>query len=385
MKKGNLKYSIYSVMFGFFIMGFVDIIGIATSYVKNDFSELTDSRVNLISFFCFLWFLILSIPTGLLMNKIGRKKTVLLSFLITTLAMFFPLINYSFISIIIAFALIGIGNTILQASLNPLVTDVVTSERLTGSLTLGQFIKAVSSFLGPLLTAGIAGSFLGWKMIFPIYAFLSLLALIWLLLTPIKEKKLEQKNISVKVTFDLLKDKYIAAFFIGILVLVGIDVSINMTFPKYLMERCGLSLADAGMGNSVYFFFRTISAFVGGILLMRYSAGKFFIYSVWIAIAGLILMALGTNLWFILGCVAVFGIGYANLFSILFSFSLKRVSEKANEVSALLISGVFGGAILPPIIGIVTDITHTQVTAIIILIIVWCYLIGLIRKVKSFL
>ena len=182
-----------------------------------------------------------------------------------------------------------------------------------------------------------------------------------------------------------MKDKYIAAFFIGILVLVGIDVSINMTFPKYLMERCGLSLADAGMGNSVYFFFRTISAFVGGILLMRYSAGKFFIYSVWIAIAGLILMALGTNLWFILGCVAVFGIGYANLFSILFSFSLKRVPEKANEVSALLISGVFGGAILPPIIGIVTDITHTQVTAIIILIIVWCYLIGLIRKVKSFL
>ena len=220
---------------------------------------------------------------------------------------------------------------------------------------------------------------------FPIYAFMSLLALIWLLLTPVKEKKLEQKNISVKVTFDLLKDKYIAAFFIGILVLVGIDVSINMTFPKYLMERCGLSLADAGMGNSVYFFFRTISAFVGGILLMRYSAGKFFIYSVWIAIAGLILMALGTNLWFILGCVAVFGIGYANLFSILFSFSLKRVPEKANEVSALLISGVFGGAILPPIIGMATDITHTQVTAIIILVIVWCYLIGLIRKVKSFL
>ncbi|MCS2893736.1 MFS transporter [Parabacteroides faecis] len=178
-------------------MGFVDIIGIATSYVKNDFSELTDSRVNLISFFCFLWFLILSIPTGLLMNKIGRKKTVLLSFLITTLAMCFPLINYSFISIIIAFALIGIGNTILQASLNPLVTDVVTSERLTGSLTLGQFIKAVSSFLGPLLTAGIVGSFLGWKMIFPIYAFMSLLALIWLLLTPVKERKNWNRKISL--------------------------------------------------------------------------------------------------------------------------------------------------------------------------------------------
>ena len=61
-------------MFGFFIMGFVDIIGISTNYVKNDFSHLTDSMVNLISLSCFFWFLVLSIPTGMLMNKIGRKK-----------------------------------------------------------------------------------------------------------------------------------------------------------------------------------------------------------------------------------------------------------------------------------------------------------------------
>lgn len=383
MKKTNSRVSVYAVMFGFFIMGFVDIIGIVTNYVKNDFPDLTDSTVNLISFSCFLWFLILSIPTGMLMNRIGRKRTVLLSFIMTVLAMIFPLGEYNFISVLIAFSLVGIGNTIMQVALNPLVTDVVTSERLTGSLTFGQFIKAISSFSGPLLTTWVAGSLLGWKMIFPIYACLSLLAFVWLLLTPVKEGGQKQKNISIKVTFDLLKDKYIAAFFIGILVLVGIDVSINMTFPKYLMERCGLPLADAGMGNSVYFFMRTISALAGGVLLMKCSASKFFIYSVWIAAAGLVLMILGSNLWFILGCVAIFGIGYANLYSIIFSFSLKRIPEKANEVSALLTAGVFGGAILPPVIGIITDITHTQVAAIIVLSVVWCYLIGLIRKIKT--
>ena len=155
--------------------------------------------------------------------------------------------------------------------------------------------------------------------------------------------------------------------------LVGVDVGINMTFPKFLMERCDLPLTDAGMGNSVYFFARTVGAFLGGILLMKYSESKFYIYSVWIALAGLILMTISTNLWFILGCVAVFGIGYANLFSIIFSLSLKRVPEKANEVSALLIVGVSGGAVLPPILGVITDSFHSQLSAIIVLAIVWCY------------
>ena len=379
-KTSSLK--LIPVMLAFFAMGFVDLVGIASNYLKADLG-LSDSEANIFPSLVFFWFLIFSVPTGMLMNRIGRKKTVLLSFLITTLAMFFPLINYSFISIIIAFALIGIGNTILQASLNPLVTDVVTSERLTGSLTLGQFIKAVSTFLGPLLTAGIAGSFFGWKMIFPVYAGLSLLALIWLWLTPIQEKQQERKNISFKVTLELFKDKYILAFFIGILVLVGVDVGINMTYPKFLMERCDLPLTDAGMGNSVYFFARTVGAFLGGILLMKYSESKFYIYSVWIALAGLILMTISTNLWFILGCVAVFGIGYANLFSIIFSLSLKRVPEKANEVSALLIVGVSGGAVLPPILGVITDSFHSQLSAIIVLAIVWCYLIGIMRKIKT--
>lgn len=383
MKKEISMVKTLSVMFGFFVMGFVDIVGIATSYVKNDFSHLTDTMVNLISFSCFFWFLILSIPTGMLMNRIGRKKTVLFSFAFHVLAMCMPLIAYDFISILIAFTLIGIGNTLLQVSLNPLVTDVVSSEKLTGTLTLGQFTKAVSSFIGPILAAWVAGSFLGWKMIFPIYAGLSFLALIWLWLTPIHEERKERKNVSFKVTLELFKDKYILAFFIGILVLVGVDVGINMTFPKFLMERCGLPLTDAGMGNSVYFFARTIGAFFGGILLMKCSERKFFIYSVWIALIGLILMTTLSNIWFILGCVAVFGIGYANLFSIIFSLSLKRMPEKANEVSALLIVGVSGGAILPPILGVITDTFRNQLSAIFVLAVVWIYLIWLTSRLKT--
>lgn len=383
MNKEISLRKILPVMFGFFIMGFVDIVGVSTSYVKNDFAGMNDTMVNLISLSCFLWFFLLSIPTGMLMNRIGRKKTVLLSFALHVAAMIVPLIAYDFTAVLIAFALIGIGNTLLQVSLNPLVTNVIAGDKLTGTLTLGQFVKAVSSFLGPIIAAAVTGSFLGWKMIFPIYAAISLLALVWLWLTPIAEQKVASADISIGHTFSLLKDKYIVAFFIGILVLVGVDVGMGITFPKLLMERCNLPLTDAGMGNSVYFLARTVGAFLGGILLMKLPERKFFTASVFVAMAGLVGMIFLHGLWAILACVAIFGVGYANLFSIIFSISMQRVPERANEVSALLIVGVAGGAVIPPVLGVITDAFGSQGAAIIALSIVWLYLVFLIGAVNA--
>ena len=344
---------------------------------------MNDTMVNLISLSCFLWFFLLSIPTGMLMNRIGRKKTVLLSFALHVAAMIVPLVAYDFTAVLIAFALIGIGNTLLQVSLNPLVTNVIAGDKLTGTLTLGQFVKAVSSFLGPIIAAAVTGSFLGWKMIFPIYAAISLLALVWLWMTPIAEQKVEGAAVSIGHTFSLLKDKYIVAFFIGILVLVGVDVGMGITFPKLLMERCNLPLTDAGMGNSVYFFARTVGAFLGGILLMKLPERKFFTASVFVALAGLVGMIFFHGLWAVLACVAVFGVGYANLFSIIFSISMQRVPERANEVSALLIVGVAGGAVIPPILGVITDSFGSQGAAIIALSIVWFYMVFLIGAINA--
>jgi fucose permease len=382
MKNNNLL-KVLPVMFGFLIMGFVDIIGIATNHVKQDFPELTDTMANLLPLSCFLWFLIFSVPTGLLMNKTGRKKTVMLSFIIQIIAFFIPFISYNFYVILIVFAATGIGNTILQVSLNPLVTDVVSGNKLTGTLTLGQFVKSISSFLGPIIVSWASGTMWGWKYIFPIYALTSLTGTVWLLLTPISEQEKQEKNISIQGTFTLLKDRYILFFFIGILVLVAVDVSINISFPKLLMEKCNLALNEAGLGNSVYFFARMLGAFAGGILLMKYSDRKFFAYSVFFALLGLIVMILSNNLWVILAGVVMFGLGYSNLFSIIFSLSLKKIPSKANEISALLIMGVSGGAVLPPILGVITDYTHKQWVAVLVIAVVWLYLVWLIKKVKS--
>ena len=386
MEKSRFNQAVLPVMFGFFIMGFVDIVGVATSYVKADFAGMDDKVAGLISLSCFLWFLILSIPTGMLMNRIGRKKTVLVSFIVTAIAMLVPLVSYSFGAVLVAFAMLGIGNTILQVAQNPLVSNVVSQEKLTGTLTLGQFVKAISSFLGPILAAAFAGSVLGWKMIFPVYAAVTLLGMVWLALSPIKEDLIEKSEITFGRTFSLFKDSYIVLFFIGILVLVGVDVGMGVTFPKLLQERCSLPLEKAGMGNSVYFLARTVGAFLGGVILMKYPAPKFFAASVILALVSLVGLVFSHGLVAILIFVALFGLGYSNLFAIVFSMSMQRVPDKANEVSALLIVGVCGGAVIPPLLGVITDACGTQVSALIALAIVWLYMAVLmpyIRKVAK--
>lgn len=383
MQKSNSKFAVLPVMFGFFIMGFVDIVGVATSYVKADFAGMDDKVSGLISLSCFLWFLILSIPTGMLMNRIGRKKTVVVSFAITALAMLIPVLKYDFAFVLVAFAMLGIGNTMLQVALNPLVTNVVSAEKLTGTITLGQFIKAMSSFLGPILAAMFASSVWGWKAIFPVYAAVTVLAMAWLAVSPIQEQLIEKSEITFARTFSLLRDKYIVLFFIGILVLVGVDVGMGVTFPKLLQERCSLPLEKAGMGNSVYFLARTVGAFLGGVVLMRFSASKFFTASSCLALVSLVGLIFSRNLTMILFFVALFGLGYANLFSIIFSLSMQKMPQKTNEVSALLIVGVSGGAVLPPLLGVITDAFGTQGSALITLAIVWVYMVALIPFVRN--
>lgn len=382
MKNKGLSV-ILPIMFGYFVMGFVDIIGMATNNIKSDFAGLNDTVINLLASSCFIWFLIISVPTGALMNRIGRKWTVLLSFLVQVLAFGLVLIDYSFTTVMISLSLVGIGNTILQVALNPLVASVVDPARLTSVFTLGQFMKAVSSFIGPILVGWFSTMAFGWKSIFVAYAAISLLAFLWLLLTKVNEGERKEESASMVETFKLFADTRILMFFIGILVLVGVDVGMNITFPKYLSDTFSLSTSDAGMGNSIYFLSRTVGTFLGGIILMKFQERNFFIGSVVTGLAGLVLMLCVQQLWAAYAGVVIFGLGYSNLFAMIFSNAIKYRPEKSNEISALLIVGVSGGGVLPPLMGMLTDATGTQWSALLVLAAVWMYLFWLMGRMYS--
>ena len=171
--KNSSLSKIIPVMFCFFAMGFVDLVGIASNYVKQDLG-LSDAQANIFPSLVFFWFLIFSVPTGMLMNRIGQRKTVLLSLMITFISLLLPIFGDGYMLMLVSFSLLGIGNALMQTSLNPLLSNIVRGDRLASSLTFGQFVKAIASFLAPFIamwgaTQVIPSLGLGWRVLFPIY------------------------------------------------------------------------------------------------------------------------------------------------------------------------------------------------------------------------
>lgn len=353
-EKSNNIMRILPVLFGFFVMGFVDVVGIATNYVKSDFS-LSDTISSLLPMMVFLWFAVFSIPTGVLMGRIGRRNTVLLSLAVTAVAMLMPLFFYDFGFVLAAFALLGIGNTMIQVSLNPMVAAIVSKEKITSVLTLGQFIKAISSFLGPVLAGSAASLWGDWRMIFAVYAVTSALSAVWLMASVGSDDKQQDNATSFSSAVALFKDRFILMLFMGIILIVGIDVGLNVTIPKLLMERCSLTLAEAGLGTSLYFSARTIGTFAGAIALARIPSDKFLKYSMIAAVISCVLLMVLDGLWVMCGMIVVVGVACANVFSILFSSAIQHNSSQADAISALMIMGVAGGALVPPLMGVVSD------------------------------
>lgn len=371
-QNGLQNNTIYPILFGFFVMGFVDVVGIATNYVKVDFM-LSDALANLIPMMVFVWFAVFSVPTGILMGKVGRRNTVAIAMGMTAVAMLLPVFFYDFSCVLLAFALLGIGNTLLQVALNPMVAGVVAPGKMTSVLTLGQFIKAISSFLGPVM-AGAASSYWGdWKLIFIVYAATTLLSFIWLLCSvPGTEQKVET-HVTFGTTLSLFKDRYITLLFLSILCIVGIDVGLNTSIPKLLMEQTGMPLSQAGLGTSLYFVARTAGAFLGAILLVRYAAGRFLKISIALAILSFVLLLLVHTPWLMFILIALTGLACSNIFSILFSSALQHRPERDNEISALMIMGVSGGALVTPVMGIVSD-GFGQVAGLSVLLLCMCYI-----------
>ncbi len=347
------------VMLCFFTMGFVDLVGIASNYVQKDLG-LTDAKANIMPSLVFFWFLIFSVPTGVLMNRIGRKKTVLLSIVVTALSLLMPIFGNSYPLMLASFTLLGIGNALMQTSLNPLISNIVNPDKLASTLTLGQFVKAIASFLAPYIAMWgavqtIPSFGLGWRVLFPIYMVIAFAAVFALSATKIEEEKMVDKASGFKECFSLLGRPFIFLCFLGIMCHVGIDVGTNTTAPKLLMERLGYGLDEAAMATSLYFIFRTIGCFSGTFILRWISSRLFFGVSsamIVAAMAGLLFADTQVSLYI---CIALIGFGNSNIFPIIFSQALLGEPEKKNEVSGLMIMGLFGGTIFPLAMGYAAD------------------------------
>ncbi|WP_270767201.1 MFS transporter [Segatella buccae] len=373
------------VMLCFFAMGFVDLVGIASNYVKDDL-HLTDSTANVFPSLVFFWFLIFSVPTGMLMDRIGRKKTVLLSLLVTFVSLLLPIFGESYGLMLVSFSLLGIGNALMQTSLNPLVATVIQGGNLASTLTFGQFVKAIASFLAPYIamwgaTASIPAFGLQWRVLFPIYMVIGVIATLLLWMTPITEEEQTEKASSFAECLKLLGLPVVLLSFIGIMCHVGIDVGTNTTAPKILMERLDMSLNEAAFATSLYFIFRTIGCLTGSFFLRVMNNKVFFIISILMMALSMCGLFFGTSKAVLYTAIALVGYGNSNVFSLVYSQALLSVPERKNAVSGLMIMGLFGGTVFPLIMGFASD-SIGQMGAVLVMAVGVIYLFTYIPQVK---
>ena len=366
-------------MLVFFTMGFVDLVGIASNYVKLDLG-LTDSEANIFPSLVFFWFLIFSVPTGMLMNKIGRKKTVMLSLVVTFVSLLIPCFGDGYMVMLVSFSLLGIGNALMQTSLNPLLSNIITEDKLASSLTFGQFVKAIASFLAPYIamwgaTAAIPSLGLGWRVLFSVYMAIAIVA-------SIKEEAPEGRPSTFAECIALLGNPFILLMFVGIMCHVGIDVGTNTTAPKILMERLGVDIHVAAFATSLYCIFRTIGCLTGSLVLAHWAAKKFFVVSVVLMVASMAGFLLFDSKVLLYVSIALVGYGNSNVFSILFSQALLSMPQRQNEVSGLMIMGLFGGTVFPLLMGFASDALHSQTGALLVLVVGVFYLLFLFTKLR---
>lgn len=378
------KLVLIPLMLCFFAMGFVDLVGIASNYVKEDL-QLTDSVANVFPSLVFFWFLIFSVPTGILMNKIGRKKTVLLSLIVTLVSLVLPVLGENFGIMLVSFSLLGIGNALMQTSLNPLISTVIKGGHLASTLTFGQFVKAIASFLAPYLAMwGAMGVLptlgLGWRTLFVIYLVMGIFATLLLAGTPIEEEPVGQAS-SVTGCLRLLGKPVVLLSFIGIMCHVGIDVGTNTTAPKILMERLGYSLNEAAFATSLYFIFRTMGCLTGSLFLRLLRTRTFFIISVVMMALSMAGLLFGHSQAVLYASIALVGYGNSNVFSMIFSQALTDMPEQKNEVSGLMIMGLFGGTVFPLLMGFASDAVG-QMGAVAVMAVGVIYLFSYIGKLK---
>lgn len=364
MKQNNIS-RLVPLMLAFFSMGFVDMVGTATNYVKADFA-LSDTMANFLPSMVFLWFFFLSVPTSLLMNRIGKKKTVMLSIIITALALFIPLISYSYPVMLVSFCFLGIGNTLMQVSLNPLINCVVKGDKLASTLTFGQFVKAIASFIAPILASYLAVKFNNWMLLYPIFGIIAIAAVLYLGFSKIEEEPSASTCTGFFDCIKMLGTPSVLLLFLGIVAHVGIDVGINTCAPKIIIERLGLPLSEAALATSIYFLFRTLGCLSGSYILSKVETRKFFAFSVILMIlsmAGLFFMKSLTGLYI---AIALVGFGNSNIFPMIFSKAILSRPDKENEMSGLMIMGLIGGTIFPLLMGVASDAAGSQIGSVLV-------------------
>lgn len=354
----NLR-TLFPVMLSFFVMSFVDMVGIGVDRVKADMN-LSDTMAQLIPSAAFLWFLILSVPVGIIQSRIGKKLMLNIGMAVTAAGMLVPFLVYRFPMVLGGFALLGIGNTIVQVSANPLLVDVVPGNRTSSFLSFSQFIKAIGSMVAPPLAAFFASRFGDWKILFLAFGIVSVLSVLWLGMIKVDESPAVVKA-TLQTTLKLLGNRFVLMMVLSIFIVVGVDVGFNSNSGQFLMHRYGFLQEAAESGRSIYFLGRMAGTFAGALLLTRITSERFYISTSVLGIISflaILILPSSVNQFTVWMLVFITGLAVANIFPLVFSVAVRAYPERSSEISGLMMMAISGGAVFPPLMGLITQASN---------------------------
>ncbi|HQI89607.1 MAG: MFS transporter [Bacteroidales bacterium] len=351
----------FAILLAFLCMGFGDAVGPFVGLAKEQFA-LSNFEAQLITFMGFIMFGILSVPMGIVQDRTGKKFVLLLGLAIALIGLVLPLYGLnSYALFLLTILLLGAGAAILQVAGNPIMRDVSEPGKYSRNLSFGQFIKAIGSLSGSLIPFA-AAKWMGmdWKVLFPIYVASLLITLIIIGFTRIQEVKADKEPATLATCFGLLRNRFILLMVLGIFVYVGIEICLSSGVPILLSSHYGIDLKTWGLLGNAFFFIAILTGrFLGSVILSWVKPHSFFRITVALSVLGLLLIFVDNQMVTIAG-IFVTGLGFANIFPLIFSIAVDSMPERANEISGLMVTAIAGGAFIPPLMGLVADASSVR-------------------------
>ena len=363
MKK---QLSLISVFFVFLAMGFGDAAGQLVSVVEKAFN-VSPFTASLVSLSGMIMFGVLSVPTGVWQSKIGKKKMLTIGLILFLAGAVLPILAFNFPMILLAVLLMGAGATILQVSGNPLIRDVADEGQYSSMLSFAQSLKAIGTLSTSLILVLIGTSLMkyawfsftleggetidmGFRILFPIFAVVLLITLVMVIMfVPDNISKSDEKPTTLGNCIRALGDPYILMMFLAIFFYCGAEASMFNRIPSILIENNpGITPA---VGNIVLIVSLFVGRFLGGVILRKMSAKKFLAITIAVSILGNVLLFMPYNTFTTWLSFILIGIGFANIFPLIFSICVDHKPEMSNEISGLMTTAIVGAAIVPLLTG----------------------------------
>ncbi len=394
-----MKYRVLPIYLVFLSMGMIDAVGPMVSLARESF-KISITMATLLPLLGYLMYGLLSVPIGLLQDRKGKKFILNLGLSVATFGLILPIFSgmygrmivdssslIQFYKILLAILLLGAGGSILQVSGNPFMRDVSEEGHYSRNLSLAQSFITVGSSMGFLLPPVILHVFgLDWSILFPVYSCITITALIWLNSVKIKEKKgSDDHHASFRSCLNLLKNRYVLLMVLGIFIYCGVEIAMSSHVPILLKERYMISVEKMGLLISWSLFYLPIllGRFFGSFIMARIVPKKLLLITGVVALTGILLIFSNSFVLTLVG-VLLTGLGFANIFPLIFSITIESMPSHTNELSGLMVSSIAGGAVIPPIMGMVADNTSILMAFIVpLLCIIYLIFVALVNNRKK--